>query len=223
MEMLPLVVINGLIDSFNPCAIGIFLIFLSMLFMLKKEKKHVFQISLVYILSIYISYLLIGLGMIRVIQFFGVPHLISFIGAVIIILVGLLSIKDYFFPDTIFSTKIPYSARQLILKWTYKATLPAAAVVGVLVGISEFPCSGGIYVTTLGLLSEKSTFVQGFFYLLIYNLMFVLPLILIYAVTTNRKVAMKLMDWQEREKDHMKLAMGIIMTVLGVILIKFYI
>ncbi|MEK7447754.1 MAG: cytochrome c biogenesis protein CcdA [Patescibacteria group bacterium] len=221
--MLGLVIINGLIDSFNPCAIGIFLIFLSMLFMLKKEKKHVFQISLVYILSIYISYLLIGLGMIKVIQFFGVPHLISFIGAIIIIIVGLLSIKDYFFPDTIFSTKIPYSARQLILKWTYKGTLPAAAVVGVLVGISEFPCSGGIYVTTLGLLSDKATFIQGFFYLLIYNLMFVLPLILIYAVTANQKVAMKLMDWQEREKNHMKLTMGIIMTILGVILIKWYI
>lgn len=191
--------------------------------MLKKEKKHIFQISLVYILSIYVSYLLIGLGMIKVIQFFGVPHLISFIGAVIIILVGLLSIKDYFFPDTIFSTKIPYSARQLILKWTYKGTLPAAAVVGVLVGISEFPCSGGIYVTTLGLLSDKTTFIQGFFYLLIYNLMFVMPLILIYAITSNQRVAMKLMDWQEREKNHMKLVMGIIMTVLGVILIKWYI
>lgn len=221
--MLGLVIINGLIDSFNPCAIGIFLIFLSMLFMLKKKKKHVFQISLVYILAIYISYLLIGLGMIRVIQFFGVPHLISFIGAGIIILVGLLSIKDYFFPDTFFSTKIPYSARQLILKWTYKATLPAAAVVGVLVGISEFPCSGGIYVTTLALLSKESTFVQGFVYLLIYNFMFVLPLILIYAVTANQKVAMKLMDWQEREKNHMKLAMGIIMTILGVILVKWYV
>lgn len=221
--MIGLVVINGLIDSFNPCAIGIFLIFLSMLFMLKKKKKHVFQISLVYILSIYISYLLIGLGLIKVIQFFGVPHLVSFIGAGIIILVGLLSIKDYFFPDTIFSTKIPYSARQLILKWTYKATLPAAAVVGILVGISEFPCSGGIYVTTLGLLSDKTTFLQGFFYLLVYNLMFVMPLILIYAVTANQKVAMKLMDWQEREKNHMKLAMGIIMTILGVILIKWYI
>lgn len=199
------------------------MIFLSMLFMLKKEKKHIFQISLTYILAIYISYLLIGLGMIRVIQFFGQPHLISLIGAGIIILVGVLSIKDYFFPNSIFSTKIPYSARQLILKWTYKATLPAAAVVGVLVGISEFPCSGGIYVTTLGLLSQKTTFIQGFFYLLLYNLMFVMPLILIYTITANQKVAMKLMDWQEREKNHMKLVMGIIMTVLGIILIKWFI
>lgn len=221
--MLGLIIINGLIDSFNPCAIGIFLIFLSMLFMLKKEKKHIFQISLTYILAIYISYLLIGLGMIRVIQFFGRAHFISLVGAGIIILVGVLSIKDYFFPNSIFSTKIPYSARQLILKWTYKATLPAAAVVGVLVGISEFPCSGGIYVTTLGLLSQKATFIQGFIYLLIYNLMFVMPLILIYAITTNQKVAMKLMDWQEREKNHMKLIMGIIMTILGVILIKWFI
>ncbi len=221
--MLGLVIINGLIDSFNPCAIGIFLIFLSMLFMMKKEKKKIFQISLTYILAIYISYLLIGLGLIKVILIFNIPHLMTFIGASIIVLVGLLSIKDYFFPNSMFSTKIPYSARQLILKWTYKASLPAAAVVGVLVGISEFPCSGGIYVTTVSLLSQKATFAQGFFYLLIYNLMFVMPLILIYIVTANQKVAMKLMDWQEREKNHMKLAMGIVMTVLGIILFKWFI
>ncbi|RJO62299.1 hypothetical protein C4544_00435 [candidate division WS5 bacterium] len=223
MEMLYLVIINGLIDSFNPCAIGIFLIFISMLFMLKKEKKQVFKISLVYIMSIYISYLLIGVGLIKVVQFFGVPHLITLVGAIIIILVGALSIKDYFLPNSIFSTKIPYSARQLILKWTYKATLPAAAVVGVLVGISEFPCSGGIYIATVGLLSQKETFLRGFLYLLIYNLMFVLPLILIYIITVNQKVAIKLMDWQEREKNHMKLSMGVIMVILGVILLKWYV
>ncbi len=222
MGMLPLVIVNGLIDSFNPCAIGIFLIYLSMLFMMKKERAKIFQISLAYILSIYILYLLIGLGLIRVIFFFGIPHLITFIGAIIIVLVGGLSIKDYFFPNSMFSTKIPYGARQLILKWAYKASWPAAAVVGLLVGISGFPCAGGIYVATLGLLSQKATFIQGFFYLLLYNLMFVMPLIVIYTVTANQKVAMKMTDWQEREKNHLKLIMGIIMLVLGFIIFKFY-
>lgn len=221
--MLGLVIVNGLIDSFNPCAIGIFLIFLSMLFMMKKERKKIFQISLAYILAIYLLYLLIGLGLIRVIFFLGIPHLITIIGAIIIVVIGVLSIKDYFFPNSRFSTKIPYGARQLILKWAYKASWPAAAVVGVLVGISGFPCAGGIYVATLGLLSQKSTFIEGFVYLLIYNLMFVMPLILIYIITANQKVAMRLMDWQEREKNHMKLIMGMMMTVLGVMIFKFFI
>ncbi len=221
--MLPLVIVNGLIDSFNPCAIGIFLIYLSMLFMMKKERLKIFQISLAYILAIYILYLLIGLGLIRVIFFFGIPHLITFIGAVIIVLVGGLSIKDYFFPNSMFSTKIPYGARQLILKWAYKASWPAAAVVGILVGISGFPCAGGIYVATLGLLSQKATFIQGFFYLLLYNLMFVMPLIVIYIVTANQRVAMKMTDWQEREKNHLKLIMGLIMLALGAIIFKWYV
>lgn len=221
--MLGMVIVNGLIDSFNPCAIGIFLIFLSMLITMKKEKIKIFQISLAYILSIYLLYLLIGLGLIRVIFFFGVPHLITFIGAIIIVVVGLLSIKDYFFPNRRFPTKIPYKSRQLILKWAHKASWPAAAVVGVLVGISGFPCAGGIYVATLGLLSQKSTYIQGFLYLLLYNLMFVTPLIIIYIVTANPKVAMKMMDWQEREKNHMKLIMGLIMTVLGVIIFRWYV
>ena len=127
MEMLPLVIVNGLIDSFNPCAIGIFLIFISMLFMLKKGKKHIFQVSLVYILSIYISYLLIGIGLISVIQFFGIPHLMTFIGASIIVLVGVLSVKDYFFPNSIFSTKIDRKSTRLNSSHIPLSRMPSSA------------------------------------------------------------------------------------------------
>lgn len=222
--MLGLVIVNGLIDSFNPCAIGIFLIFLSTLFMLKKDKKKIFQVSLAYIGSIYLIYLLIGLGLIKVVLFFGIPHLLSLVGALVIVFVGILSVKDYLLPNNKFlNTKIPYSARQLILKWAYKGSIPASIMVGILVGISEFPCSGGIYVATVGLLSQQATFIEGFFYLLLYNLMFVLPLIAIYFVTKNQRVVMKLVDWQEKEKSHMKLVMGLTMIVLGFVLLKWYV
>lgn len=223
-RMLKLVIINGLIDSFNPCAIGIFLIFLSTLFMLKKEKKSVLAVSIAYVASIYLAYLMIGLGLIKVVLIFGIPGLMSYIGAFIVILIGFLSVKDYFFPNNkILNTKIPYSARQLILKWTFKASVPAAVVVGILVGISEFPCTGGIYIATVSLLSQKETFFTGFLYLLIYNLMFVLPLVIIYLITSNRLVAMKLMDWQEREKNKLKLIMGIVMIALGSVLLKWFV
>ena len=192
--------------------------------MLKKEKKSVFSVAVAYITSIYVIYLLIGLGLIQAVTFLGIPRLMSYVGAIIVIFIGILSVKDYLFPNLKFlNTKIPYTARQLILKWTYKATIPAAVIVGILVGISEFPCTGGIYIATIGLLSQKETFLNGFFYLLIYNLMFVAPLIIIYLITSNRTVAMKLMDWQEREKNRMKLIIGVLMIILGSVLLKWFV
>ncbi|WP_176235674.1 hypothetical protein [Candidatus Hakubella thermalkaliphila] len=51
-----------------------------------------------YILAIYFTYLLIGLGILKTFLAFGPPHLMARIGAVLVILLGLINLKDYFFP-----------------------------------------------------------------------------------------------------------------------------
>ena len=80
------------------------------------------------------------------------------------------------------------NARHKISDWAHKATVPSAIVVGILVALFEFPCSGAPYVAILSLLSVKQSFIGGVFYLLIYNLVFVAPLILIFLLSSNRMV-----------------------------------
>ena len=81
-----------------------------------------------------------------------------------------------------FLLAIPESKKPVIERYIRTATLPAAVVLGVLVGIFELPCAGGIYLVILGLVSNTMTLSQGIPYLLLYNFIFVLPMIVILLV-----------------------------------------
>jgi len=185
------------------------------MFTLQKSRRYILAIGFFYIISVYITYLLIGLGVMQVMNLFGVPHLMAIIGAGISIFFGLWNIKDYFWPNWGPALRISLNARQKIMTWSYKGTLLAAIMVGFLVGITEFPCSGAIYLAAISLLNAKTTYWHGVGYLLVYNLMFVLPLIIIYLFANNRLVTEKMTYWQEAKGNIMKLALGITMLVLG--------
>jgi len=210
------VIVSGLIDSFNPCAITVLLLFIGLMFSLQKSRSYILAMAVFYILSVYISYLLIGLGVMKLTLFFGVPHFMAYLGAIVSIVIGVWNLKDYFFPNWGLIIKIPLGARQAISQWSHKATILATIVVGFLVGITEFPCSGAIYLAIIGLLSVKTSFWNGFLYLLLYNLMFVLPLIVIFLVANNRLVAERITFWSETKGYTMKLVLGITMIMLGV-------
>ena len=152
--LLSVVVVSGLIDSFNPCAISLLLIYISLLFTMQKSRKEVFYFGLFYVLSIYVTYLLIGFGLLRAGTLFT-AYPISKIGALLVIGFGLLNIKEYFWPNGPFSIRIPLRIRAKVSSFAYEATVLSAIIVGFLIGIYEFPCSGGIYLAIVSLISHK--------------------------------------------------------------------
>jgi len=167
-------------------------------------------------------YLMIGLGFIRVIAVTPFPHLVGKIGGVLVILLGAINIKDYFWPGRGISLRMPTSQWLTARKWMRKSTVPSAFVAGLLVSLFEFPCTGGIYVAILGMLAQQTTFAQGFGYLLIYNVAFVLPLIILLVFVSRRRVTeFSLEKWQERRGKGMRLMLGLVMVALGVFLLFF--
>lgn len=215
----PTVLVSGLLDSLNPCAISVALLFIALMFTLEKGRFLILRIGFFYIISIYLTYFLIGLGILETFNLFGIPNLIARIGAFIVILFGILNLKEYFFPNLPPRIRMSIKARQKISEWAHRVSIPATIIVGFLVGIFEFPCSGSVYFAILGLLSSKVTFFAGVSYLLIYNLMFVLPLILIFLISTNRLVTEKMINWQERNGRKMHLILAFLMISLGGLLI----
>ena len=97
-----------------------------------------------------------------------------------------------------------------------KGSIPTAFLLGGLVGICEFPCTGGPYLMVLGLLHDSSTYLSGLGYLLLYNLIFILPLVVILSIAGNSAVLEKVRSWQELEKGWMRLGAGIAMVALGI-------
>lgn len=220
--VLHFVLISGLLDSFNPCAIAVLLLFIALLFTLKKSHAVILTTGLVYIAAVYLSYLAIGVGLLKVVNLFGVPHLISIIGAWIVIAVGIWGLKEYFFPDKFNILTIPISSRQIIAKWATKATYPTAFIAGILLGIFEFPCSGAIYLATIGLLNAQATFMKGLVYLLLYNLMFILPLLVIMFLASNRMIVEKMINLDEENSSRLRLITSLIMIAIGAVILIWF-
>jgi cytochrome c biogenesis protein CcdA len=190
---------------------------------LHKSFKNVFSLGAVYIFVIFLTYLAIGIGLFSGIMLFGQHHFFAKLGSWLLILLGIISLKDYFFPQLRAGIKIPKVSNERIKGYLQKATLPTVIVAAFLVGLCSVPCSGGIYVAITALLASKTTFFTGFFYLLLYNLMFVMPLIILLTLSSNPYTLVKFGEWQQKHKKTQKLVMGIFMIVIGAAILVFFV
>ncbi|MDP3998190.1 MAG: hypothetical protein Q8P89_01045, partial [bacterium] len=95
-SLLPAVIVSGFLDGLNPCAFAILLFLIAFIFMLKKSRLSVFKYSLVYIGAIYLTYLLIGLGLWRAILITSAPHLMAKVGSVLVIILGVVNLLNFF-------------------------------------------------------------------------------------------------------------------------------
>lgn len=223
MYILPLILVTGLLDGINPCAFAVLLFFIAFLFTIKKTKTGILKMGSVYIFAIFMAYLLIGLGLLQALLLTGEMHLMAKIAAYLIILLGLLHMISYFFPKFPIKLKIPGFSKKTIHKWMHKSTLPAALVLGFLVGLCTFPCSGGIYVAVIGLLAAKTTYFQGLMYLLLYNIMFVTPLIAILLGASSKRVTNRMTGWEQSKSRAMHLLAAIVMIVMGIIILTVFV
>jgi cytochrome c biogenesis protein CcdA len=221
--LLPLVITTGFLDGLNPCAFAVLLFFISFLFVIRRTRLNVMKMGIVYVLAIFLVYFFIGVGLLQAILITGQPHLLAMIGSYLLIILGSLSLIQYFFPKLPLSFKMPKGTWDKAKSWIFKATLPSALVAGVLVGLCTFPCSGGIYVAVLALLASKATYFAGIGYLYIYNLMFVLPLLIILVVTSNRFVARKITGWERSKSSSIRLFSGLTMIAIGLVILIFFV
>lgn len=221
--MVPLVAITGFLDGIHPCAIAILVFFIAFLLTLKRSFKNIFFFGLVYIFVIFLTYLAIGVGLVSGIMLFGQHHFFAKFGSWLLILLGIVSLKDYFFPQLKFGVKMPTFSSDKIKLLLEKATLPTVALAAFLVGLCSVPCSGGIYAAIAALLASKTSFASGFLYLLLYNAMFVMPLLIILLLSFNPYTLVRFGEWQQKHKRTQKLVMGISMIAVGAAILMFFV
>lgn len=219
--LLPLVTIAALIDSINPCAFSILLLTIAFLFSLGRLRSDILKIGGFYIAGLFAVYILIGLGILNVLHLFNTPHFMARVGAAILVVWGLLSIVSHLFPKFPIRLGIPQAAHRKMAELMQKASLPTAFFLGGLVGLCEFPCTGGPYLMVLGLLHDQGTYVRGLGYLILYNIIFVLPLAVILLIASNQSLLTKVEQWKKQETGKMRLWGGLAMVALGLIIFWF--
>ena len=87
---------------------------------------------------------------------------------------------------------------------------------GFLVSMFELPCTGGVYLAILGMLANNMTRMAAIPYLLLYNVIFVLPLFVILGIVYKGISPEKVEKWRVGKRKWMKLVMGLVMLLLGI-------
>ena len=208
------IIIAALVDSINPCAFAV-LIFLLLYLTTLGASRRTLKVGIAYIVTVFIVYFLAGLGLLTAIQSIGLTRQIFYVAAVISIVAGLINIKDFFWYGKGITLAIPESRKGTIEKYIQKASMPAAIILGVLVSLFELPCTGGVYLAILSLIA-KNAYNLALPYLLLYNLIFVLPLAIILLAVYFGVSAEKAEKLRVEKRRWLRLVMGLVMLALGV-------
>jgi len=213
--LLPMVLGAGFVDGLNPCAFAVLLFFVSLLYVIRRPRIEVLQVGSVYIYGIFAVYFLIGIGLLGAVVISGDPHFMARVGSVLLIVLGGLTLLNAFVPAVPMPFRLHGRTWERIKPWMRRATVPAAGISGLLVGLCTFPCSGGIYVAVVGLIASQTAYLEGLAYLFLYNFMFILPLILILAVVSNKQLAQRTAAWERRNQRLVHVLAGIGMLALA--------
>ncbi|MDO8430108.1 MAG: cytochrome c biogenesis protein CcdA [bacterium] len=219
--LLPLLMVAAIADSINPCAFSVLILTIAFLMSIGKLRTKILEIGGAYIFGIFAIYILIGLGILQALHLFNTPHFMAKVGAGLLILLGAINLINEFFPNFPIKLRIPMMAHNKMAALMEKASMPTAFLLGGLVGLCEFPCTGGPYLMVLGLLHDQATFSAGLGYLILYNLIFVLPLIVILLIAGDQTLLGKVQEWKKAETKQMRLWGGVIMVLLGLLIFAF--
>ncbi|MDP1707324.1 MAG: hypothetical protein Q8L30_02115 [bacterium] len=217
--LLPLVLVSSLLDSVHPCSFSILLITIAFLFGLQMTRKKILQFGGLYIAGIFASYLLIGLGILKVLHLFNTPHFMGKLGATILIIFGVVNLLNRFFPNMPIKLALPSFVHRPMATLMEKTTAIAVFGLGLLVGICQFPCMGGPYLMVIGLLRDQVTYLTGFWYLLLYNAILIVPLALVLWVAADKIMVEKMQEWKLTNLARVRLIAGILMMLIGALIL----
>lgn len=206
----------GLADGINPCMFSVLLFLLTYLMAIGSTKKAL-KAGIAFVITTFVVYFIFMFGIIRIIDIFQITVQARTIIAILALLAGFLMIKDFFFYGKWFSLEIPSGFKPKLELLIKKGTIPSVVLLAILAGLVELPCTSGLPLAYVSILANQNA--STIFYLLIYNIFFVLPLILIVlGVSLAWSKVENIESWREKTKKYMRLIAGVILIFLAVAL-----
>jgi cytochrome c biogenesis protein CcdA len=212
-----LVILSALADSANPCALSV-LIFLLVSMAAAENRKRLLLIGGTYVTAVFLFHLFMGIGLFSVVSLSGLSKIFSLVGGAIALILGLITIADVVRNRDQYLLSIPAAGKGLIGRYIRQVSLPAAVVLGLLAGLLGFSCTGGIYISILALMGKSLSIAEGLPYLVLYNIVFVLPLVLVTLLVTFGIPPERAERWRSDNRRILRLAIGLVMIALGAVI-----
>lgn len=225
---LGIIIAAALADSINPCVFGVLIFLLAYMTKVFKNTARMLIAGLTYITTVYLTYFLIGVGIFTLAYTAGLAKPFYWFAASVAIIAGLFEVKDYFWYGKGFSLQMIPGAAERIKKYSNAMekmetkhpalSLAVAVFLGIFVVFVELPCTGAPYLAILGMLS-KGRYADGIPLLLLYNLIFILPLIVIIWLVYTGYASKTLEKWRKEHRGLMRLMIGLFLLALGAYMI----
>ncbi len=213
------VVAGSMVDAINPCAFAVLVILMSSLLASGKANKALSS-GIAFSASIFISYFLMGLGFYKALEMGGISSLFYKIIGWMAVVLGIFNLKDFFWYGRGFLMEVPLSWRPRLKSLISSITSPGGAfTIGFLVSLFLLPCTSGPYIVILGMLAKRALDTEAIFYLLLYNFIFVSPMVLISFAIYKGFDPAKAEEIRKRRIRILHLIAGIIMTVMGIVIL----
>ncbi len=237
----------GLIDGINPCAFTVIVFFVSFLALQRYRRREIAAVGLSFIFAVFLTYILVGLGLFgflyRVKGFWLVSKILNLGIGFLCFILGALALYDLFiFLKTKktegLTLQLPQAWKERIhriLGAHYRKAktqegavtrkgimglLLSALLTGFLVSIIEAVCTGQVYLPTLIFILKTTPLkLQAAGYILLYNVMFILPLFIIFLLALWGVASEQFSGFLKKNLAAIKIIMAALFFSLGVLLI----
>ncbi len=215
----PLITVAGLVDGINPCAIGMMVMLLGYLLVFAKKPERVLKTGLLYIGTVFVTYLVVGLGLYSFVSQFdltGGARMLNYVVGGVLGIAALIQFKDFLGIEAGPHLRIPTTSKERLQSLVEKVNYPTTVLLGVLVTLLETPCSLPIYVGTATILSKSGMafpLVVGYF--LYYNFLFVLPLLVVLIIMWRGQKLVEVKEWEHKAKRWMHLGLAVVLFGLS--------
>jgi cytochrome c biogenesis protein CcdA/HEAT repeat protein len=228
---LPVVLLAGLIDGVNPCAFATIIFFLSYLQIARRSPREMLMVGAAFISAVFLAYFFAGLALHSILEqmtdkISGIKPYLDWAFAGLALVAALISFRDAakaragkldemaltlpaFLKDRIRGVvRTGARARRFVI---------AAFVAGILISFLELACTGQVYAPIIYSIQQGK--LDAVAWLLAYNLAFITPLIIIFALAFTGMSNKALIDFQTRHTFSVKIALGLVFLALAAVIL----
>ena len=220
---IPAVMGAGFLDGFNPCAFALLVLFATFTLTLvnavtsngtptTEARRRLLGAGSLYVGAVFVTYFIIGLGLLSFLGWMGRDHLVARIASIIALGMALWMLKDVFLPGVGPSMMAPGGTHGKMQKAMERGGLAGMLIAGILVGICTVPCSGAMYLSITAVLHASGGGATGYALLALYNIAFIAPLLILLGFVSNKRVLGQLGRWNRANSPWIKA--GIALTVI---------
>ena len=225
---IPTVLAAGVADGFNPCAFALLVLFATYTLTLLnavtangtptlEARRRLLGAGSLYVGAVFVTYFVIGIGLLSFLGWMGRDHLVARIASILALVMALFMLKDVFLPGVGPSMMAPGGTHGRMQKAMERGGLAGMLIAGVLVGICTVPCSGAMYLQITAVLHASGGGLTGLALLALYNIAFIVPLLILLFAVSNRRVLGQLGRWNRANSPWIKagLALAVIAMSFG--------